>query len=373
MKGVYVTALLLCMSLAANAQTAVQQSGPVSTGHVVMWSTDHVVRSAAGSSGDVAGKMLTDGLSTVGQVCSFSNTTDQGGISLCLDGANGRLLYNGTAYPISGGGGNVVGPVSSAVGNVVFFNNTTGSLLQDMNWLVNSFGMQAPTNYSFVTQGLGTFQVGGTNGPFMFNDTALDTISFQAKVGALPSGDTTNIQVYPPVPGGKAFINLTKLASLSPAGEERLIIGTDGSTYIFQQVLSGTGICHNVSFLDGESPNPAFILACGGGGITPSFMLGDGGSITGYASHIAGNLMMRIDATANLILGEGANIGEVLASKPLDAGSSFILSAATPSVGVGKAGLGTSTAAAASCGALAGSTGCWKINFGGTDKYIPYY
>jgi len=96
-----------------------------------MWARDHQIRQAAGAAGDVAGKMITGGLSVVGDVCSFTNTTDQSGISLCLDADGGRIVYNGVGYPIGGGGGNVVGPNTSVINHVAVFNNTSGTLLAD--------------------------------------------------------------------------------------------------------------------------------------------------------------------------------------------------------------------------------------------------
>lgn len=131
MKGVIIPAVLVCMSTVALAQTAVQQTGPVTSNSAVMWAADHKLRQAAGASGDVAGKMITGGLSAVGNVCSYTNTTDQSGISLCLDASGGRLVYNGTGYPISGGGGNVVGPGSTTLNHVAVWNNTSGTLLAD--------------------------------------------------------------------------------------------------------------------------------------------------------------------------------------------------------------------------------------------------
>lgn len=113
------------------AQTAVQQTGAVTDNSPVMWATDHHIRQAAGSSGGVAGRMITGGFSAVGKVCSYSNTTDQSGIALCLDAASSSLTYNNVAYPIAGGGGNVVGPVPTTVNDFALWNNTTGTLLKN--------------------------------------------------------------------------------------------------------------------------------------------------------------------------------------------------------------------------------------------------
>jgi len=121
---------LLLVPQLAWGQAAVQQAGPVTNNSAVMWARDHQIRKAAGESGDVAGKMITGGFSAVGNVCAYSNTTDASGIALCLDAVNGRLIYNGTGYPVSGGGGNVVGPVSSTIGELASFNSGVGMAIK---------------------------------------------------------------------------------------------------------------------------------------------------------------------------------------------------------------------------------------------------
>ncbi len=139
-------------------QAAVQQSGSVTNNTAVMWAGDHKVRQAAGSAGDVAGKMITGGISAVGDVCSYSNTTDQSGIALCLDATNGQIVYNGTAYPISSGGGNVVGPGSTTANEVPAWNNTSGTLLK----------------------AAGARQFGGSNAAFLFDPDQATQQQFKA-------------------------------------------------------------------------------------------------------------------------------------------------------------------------------------------------
>lgn len=221
------------------------------------------------------------------------------------------------------------------------------------------------------------FQVGGLTGPFMSNDGALDTISFQALNGALPSGNTTNVQIYPPAAGQKAFLNITALASLSPAGEERLLIGTLGhaSDYVFTQVATGTGLPRNVDFLDGgASGTPAFILVAGNGTTAPSLAISQGQSMLSSTASNGFQALLSLDNSLNEVLGGGANILSVTVNKNLVAASGGLtLASATPTVTAGKVGLGTTTATSASCGSIAGGTACLAINVGGTTRYIPYF
>jgi hypothetical protein len=52
---------------------------------------------------------------------------------------------------------------------------------------------------------------------------------------------------------------------------------------------------------------------------------------------------------------------------------SLIATTAPSIVGVGQLSAGSTTAAAASCGSLAGAAGCWIINVAGTTRNVPYY
>lgn len=93
----------VALATAAQAQTAVQQTGPVTNNRPVMWSTDHHIRQAAGASGDVAGKMIEGGFSAVGDICTYSATTNQPNSSLCIQagsGGPGNICVDGTCYAI---------------------------------------------------------------------------------------------------------------------------------------------------------------------------------------------------------------------------------------------------------------------------------
>jgi hypothetical protein len=50
-----------------------------------------------------------------------------------------------------------------------------------------------------------------------------------------------------------------------------------------------------------------------------------------------------------------------------------VLTAAAPTAGAGQIGYGSTVAAAANCGSLAGSAGCIVTNVAGTTRYVPYY
>lgn len=123
-------ALLCFLPGLAWGQAAVQQAGPVDNNTSVMWARDHQVRQAAGSAGDVEGKMIEGGTSAVGQVCSFSDTTSAVSYNtMCLDGAAGAIKVNGVSYPPTVGSGNVSGPSPTTVNAVSLWNSTTGTAL----------------------------------------------------------------------------------------------------------------------------------------------------------------------------------------------------------------------------------------------------
>lgn len=83
-------------------------------------------------------------------------------------------------------------------------------------------------------------------------------------------------------------------------------------------------------------------------------------------------LHLGIDAgLAGIVLGSSSVVTSTAGT--LLTSAAFVLGASTPTVIAGQVGLGNDTAAAASCGALAGSAGCLKINVAGTDRFIPYY
>lgn len=176
--GVLVTAFLGCMPLLAHGQGAVQQSGAVTNNSTVMWARDHFVRKGAGEAGGIAGEIATGGSSVVGKVCSWTNPTNQSGIELCLDSVNAQLVYNGTGYPISGGGGNVVGANSTTIDQLACWNSTTGTLLKDCGTITSR------TTWSNTLSGdiVGTLQ-GGVQ--ITTNTNNAQNISNVGKINAL--------------------------------------------------------------------------------------------------------------------------------------------------------------------------------------------
>lgn len=237
----------------------------------------------------------------------------------------GQVMANFNKLNLDCGGG-VTAPATTTVGDIPIFNDATGKNLADgtTSAKLNLTGSNLTTDASVIlTRPNAVYQMGGTGGPYMFNDTALDTISFQALPGAPPSGNATNVQIYPPSPGGIALLNVTALASLSPPGEERLIIGTLGAPghWIASQVYTGSGTCHDWDFLDG-GPVPVLTLVCNAGGNPPAirlgFKAGTGGVPIVSATPSNGDQgMIQLASNLDLELGTGANIGHILTFKPL--------------------------------------------------------
>lgn len=124
-------ALLCLLPGLAWGQAAVRQTGSVTNNSPVMWAQDGIVRQAAGASGDVAGKMITGGLSVVGNLCAYSNTTDAASYNtLCLDPA-GNVVLNGVNYPPTVGSGNVSGPGAATVNAIPLWNATAGTAIKN--------------------------------------------------------------------------------------------------------------------------------------------------------------------------------------------------------------------------------------------------
>ena len=214
----------------------------------------------------------------------------------------------------------VSGPATSVTNSLAFWASTYGDTLSDRGWKDDSSRLTAPLNRSITLQGTGGLQLGGPTGPFILNDTALDTISVQAQPGALPSGDTTNFQLYPPQDGGKVFLNLVSLASAGGlAGEQRLIIGSSGagSPYVFSQVVTGSGHCRDVVFSDGVYSTQAWAMKCSGGGLPPSLELGPGVPLMAAHPTLGSQSLVLLDTNQNLNLGIGANVKTIAFSKPI--------------------------------------------------------
>ena len=131
-------------------QPTIEQSGSVTPGHVLAWTTDGVAQDAGTPSNPFA---ITLGLQSNSLVSfgianaptsgpynqlglGFDPATGNAALSVAgYDGASNVgfvVIVNGVTYPFPGaGGGNVVGPGVSTDGDVALFNGTTGALLKD--------------------------------------------------------------------------------------------------------------------------------------------------------------------------------------------------------------------------------------------------
>jgi hypothetical protein len=223
------------------------------------------------------------------------------------------------------------------------------------------------TNASIVlTRSDAAFQIGGLNGPYIFNDTALDTVSIQAKPGAPFSGDTTNLQLYPPAVGQKTCLNLTGLAD--GPNEQRLLLCSlgAGQNYLFGEFVGGTGVCRDIIFSDGVSPTEAWALGCSSGGNPPDLRLGFKVPITSATPSSGVQTLMNLDASMNLLLGGGVNIGLIGFQKHiLSVGSAPVVS----SCGSGASVIGTDTKGIISVGT--GATTSCHLAFATAYTTIP--
>jgi hypothetical protein len=128
----------------------IEQSGAITPGHVVAWTTDGVAQDAgtplapfATTLGLLSNSLTAFGIANapVTGACNqvalgFDAVT--GNAALSVSAFNGaqevafEVIVNGVTYPFPGaGGGNVVGPPSSTGGDVALFNGGTGALLKD--------------------------------------------------------------------------------------------------------------------------------------------------------------------------------------------------------------------------------------------------
>jgi hypothetical protein len=113
-----------------------------------MFRGNNRARQGATVHGAPSGQIVTTGDAVVGGRCDYSAPTDatDGYYKLCLDAANGKIVYggtktpagglsleiNGTTYPIPGAGnGDTSGPSASIDGGIAVFNGTTGKLIRD--------------------------------------------------------------------------------------------------------------------------------------------------------------------------------------------------------------------------------------------------
>lgn len=131
-------------------QQPIEQSGTVTPGHVLAWTTDGVAQDAgtptlpfATTLGLVSNSIVAFGIDnapTTGAFAQMGLGFDPvtGNATLSINSFNGaqqvafQVIVNGVTYAFPGaGGGNVVGPPSSTGGDVALFNGNTGALLKD--------------------------------------------------------------------------------------------------------------------------------------------------------------------------------------------------------------------------------------------------
>lgn len=131
------------------------------------------------------------------------------------------------------------------------------------------------------------------------------------------------------------------------------------------------------------------------GGYASTRLSGTTGGIISMVSNSVEQFRIQTDGTASYLLGIAnvpwlfsINSAEKMRLSPsgglsigttTDAGAGNLLTsgvklaAAAPSVAAGQIGYGGTTAAASSCGSLAGAAGCIVVNVAGTTRNVPYY
>lgn len=333
MRKIFLALIALALASEALAQNAVTQFGTPSVNRPAKWVQQRVVGDAGGLTGDAAGKGLdpfsittNNGLGVCFNSLPVSGTLGTTYHRWCLGhNASGSPIYDvdGTTYswpPTGVGTGNIVGPATSTANAIPLWNNTTGTLVKDSGWVDDgTTRLLAPNNRSITVRGSGTFQAGGTIGPVMYSQAGFeDTMNIQAQPGALPSTNTTNLQLYPPSGGTKAYLNVTAQATLP--NEERLIIGYNGaSTYTFTSFKAAAGVAHPMCFIDGTG---ADITACfkprsGGAGTYPFVDLGANVGIYGANSSVGQQEWLKMDSANSLVVAAGASIPTVILRKPI--------------------------------------------------------
>ena len=140
----------------------IAQSGSITPGHAVVWTTDGVVQDAGPAT---AGGLSEIGITADGGISLGINSgvatgpyveygigvSHTGTVTVYVDsfgGAPDATLYyniNGVTYPFNpSGGGNITGPGSSVSGDVVTFNGTGGNIVEDSGILAANI-VQGPT------------------------------------------------------------------------------------------------------------------------------------------------------------------------------------------------------------------------------------
>lgn len=134
--GIAALALLLAPNVVVAQGTPVFQSGTLSAAHnVAKLTRNGQIQDAGGLTGDILGRgvnpfMILDSLG-----CGLKMITATGGHSLCIGhnaAGSAIITVDGVDYPFFGtGNGNVLGPVSTKIGNAAIWNSVGGTLLAD--------------------------------------------------------------------------------------------------------------------------------------------------------------------------------------------------------------------------------------------------
>jgi hypothetical protein len=200
--------LLFCLAVfPAKAQNPVSQSGTVTPGHAVCWTTDGTVQDC----GQATNSFLTSlGVTAQGNgICQNSGPVTGPFNQICLGatgtggtvswtnfaGATGQLSanINGISYPFPFTTGGIVGPGSTTVGHMACWNNTSGTLLKDC---------------SFRTIFVGDFGA-------VCDEATNDTSAIQNAINAGISSEKS-VRFY----GGCVVTNLTATAAVDFGGSE---------------------------------------------------------------------------------------------------------------------------------------------------------
>jgi hypothetical protein len=275
--------LLLATCLPALGQTgnAVKQSGNVTPGHAASWTTNGIIQDA----GTAANGFLTS-LGVVGQgqtICQSTapptapgyqqvcwNISDATGVSLVIQNFGTdtpqpfSIVLNGTTYNFPYTVGGIVGPVSSTVGDVALFNNTSGSLLSDSGVLGSDLVLLDGNN---TLTGNNTFS--GTNvvSPDLFSILGPNST-------LLPSANTPNelliesgSSAHPIIAGNTPTVQISRTESIvngTSSGDGSLgsVMRIDATTNNTQQ-LNGLKVfvTTNTSGTGSTNDNVAFYAA----------------------------------------------------------------------------------------------------------------
>lgn len=229
----FITALL-CASPAA---ATVMQSGNVTPGHVVMWTTTGVVQDGGTaaipfltSMGVVAsGPGICQNSAAItgpyNQLC-FAPTSTGGGFTwTAYNGATGvpSFTINGTVYPFPFSNSGCVGPATTTLNDIVIWGNTAGTLCADSGLKISAATQNELLYFSSTSQISGAASV--NNGVLSTNGSGLPSVS-----ATLPSGLTIPA---PTVSGAASFTGTDNFSGTFQ-------IGGAAQTFPASGILAGT-------------------------------------------------------------------------------------------------------------------------------------